>query len=552
MPTTPARRGGRIRARRGLACRRDAGRDRRARPRRRSRTRRAGSSSATSLRPTGGVPLRWVPAAEPARVAVPLRDRPARPAAPDHRDRRRRRGVLGDRPLARRVARATVADRPARVALPGLAVPARLARPRGGGSRDGCARACARGGSSTAACTRSRLDDRWLSRARAAAGTRRRASRSRRRGSRSPARRAWPRSVDRDGSPGLATEPPRALGRRARRPLVSARRLAGWRAGRWVARLLWPRSGAIDGCASRRETWRRDRRTQSPTPSSATLVRGVRLVFLAAAELHRRGRLDPRRAAAARDRARDRRRRRRRDVVPAPRREPPRSLRAVPQRSLRPVRRPRPGPLRGGSHAEGLDEARVVADRDDRPALGREACDHSVDDGRAPGGRARSSARRGRRPAFASRARRRSRAAGGSTGRGRTGLRPAAPRGRRRPGSPRPRPSSSRPAQAERSAPRTRPRRGTSARTAARPGPGTSARPARAARRDVADRSVVPAIETRPAVGRSRPFQCRTSVDLPEPLRPTIATRSPVSIERSTPRARGCRRDSGNGRPGSG
>ena len=44
-----------------------------------------------------------------------------------------------------------------------------------------------------------------------------------------------------------------------------------------------------------------------------------------------------------------------------------------------------------------------------------------------------------------------------------------------------------------------------------------------------------PSTSTRPDVGRSSPFRCRTSVVLPLPFCPTSATRSPGPIRRSTP-----------------
>ena len=42
---------------------------------------------------------------------------------------------------------------------------------------------------------------------------------------------------------------------------------------------------------------------------------------------------------------------------------------------------------------------------------------------------------------------------------------------------------------------------------------------------------------TRPAAGRRRPLRCLTSVVLPEPFWPTIATVSPGSIAGETPRS---------------
>src|SRR5579859_5871432 len=46
-----------------------------------------------------------------------------------------------------------------------------------------------------------------------------------------------------------------------------------------------------------------------------------------------------------------------------------------------------------------------------------------------------------------------------------------------------------------------------------------------------------PATRTRPDAGRRRAFRCRASVDLPEPFGPTMATYSPGSMRRETPRS---------------
>ena len=70
-------------------------------------------------------------------LAVPLRDPPRRPVPADGRDRRRRRGVLGDRPLAHPHAGGPVADRHRARVLPRRAVRARVAQRRRGGPATG-------------------------------------------------------------------------------------------------------------------------------------------------------------------------------------------------------------------------------------------------------------------------------------------------------------------------------------------------------------------------------------------------------------------------------
>ena len=72
-----------------------------------------------------GAPLR--PHAEQGRLAVSLRDRPERAAATDHRDRRRGRGLLGDRPLAHAHPGRSVPDRHRAGVLSGCALSARHA-----------------------------------------------------------------------------------------------------------------------------------------------------------------------------------------------------------------------------------------------------------------------------------------------------------------------------------------------------------------------------------------------------------------------------------------
>ena len=103
----------------------------------------------------GGVALRFAATPERGRVAVALPHPRRGPAPADPRDRRRGRGVLGDRPLPRPVAGSPVADRHRGGPVPGRALHPRLA----GGlrGRSGHRRAIRRGagGSSTAPCTRS-------------------------------------------------------------------------------------------------------------------------------------------------------------------------------------------------------------------------------------------------------------------------------------------------------------------------------------------------------------------------------------------------------------
>ena len=70
------------------------------------------------------------------RLALSLRDRFGRPAPGDDRDRRRGRGLLGDRPLARGLAGPPVADGHRPGVLPGRALRAGLAPPRRGRSGD--------------------------------------------------------------------------------------------------------------------------------------------------------------------------------------------------------------------------------------------------------------------------------------------------------------------------------------------------------------------------------------------------------------------------------
>ena len=85
------------------------------------------------LAAAGGLRAPLRPDAEQGRLAVSLRDRPDRAAAPDHRDRRRRRGLLGDRPLAHPHPGRSVPDRHRAGVLPGRALSPRLAeRGRGG------------------------------------------------------------------------------------------------------------------------------------------------------------------------------------------------------------------------------------------------------------------------------------------------------------------------------------------------------------------------------------------------------------------------------------
>ncbi len=48
-----------------------------------------------------------------------------------------------------------------------------------------------------------------------------------------------------------------------------------------------------------------------------------------------------------------------------------------------------------------------------------------------------------------------------------------------------------------------------------------------------------PSTSTRPEVGRSSPAISRSSVDLPQPERPSTATNSPVLIDRLTSRSAG-------------
>ncbi len=83
---------------------------------------------------------------------------------------------------------------------------------------------------------------------------------------------------------------------------------------------------------------------------------------------------------------------------------------------------------------------------------------------------------------------------------------------------------------------RTRPRDRPSARTAARRGSGTRTRRSGPARRPGDRRSASPSSSTRPSAGRSRPLRCLTSVVLPEPFWPRIATASPGSMVSDTPR----------------
>ena len=84
----------------------------------------------------GGVALRFEAGSQPGRVAVPLRDPSRRPAPPDDRDRRCRRGVLGDRPQPRPLAGLPEPDRRRPRVLPGRPVRARVAgRGRAGARR---------------------------------------------------------------------------------------------------------------------------------------------------------------------------------------------------------------------------------------------------------------------------------------------------------------------------------------------------------------------------------------------------------------------------------
>ena len=59
----------------------------------------------------GGRALRFEPTAQRGRLAVPLRDRARRPVPADRRDRRRRRGLLGDRPFPHAFPGRALADR---------------------------------------------------------------------------------------------------------------------------------------------------------------------------------------------------------------------------------------------------------------------------------------------------------------------------------------------------------------------------------------------------------------------------------------------------------
>ena len=164
-----------------------------------------------------------------------------------------------------------------------------------------------------------------------------------------------------------------------------------------------------------------------------------------------------------------------------------------------------------------------------------------LDPGDAAGVLARSSARRGRRPACPSPAPTRGPAACAASSRGRTGWRrrrrsrPTAARAaRRRRGRPRPRTGRG-------CAARTRPRRGPCRRRSGGPGSGRRSRPSPPAPRRASPATSTPSCRTRPSVGRSRPLRCRTSVDLPLPFWPTIATdlagvdRQVDAVERARP-----------------
>ena len=110
----------------------------------------------------------------------------------------------------------------------------------------------------------------------------------------------------------------------------------------------------------------------------------------------------------------------------------------------------------------------------------------------------------------------------------------------RRPGPPSPR--------APGSEARTRPRTGPCPRRSGDPGSGRRSRPAPRASDPLAG-DVDAVVRTRPSVGRSRPLSWRTIVDLPLPFWPTIATRSPAAIARSTRRAPASRPDRRSPRP---
>ena len=180
-------------------------------------------------------------------------------------------------------------------------------------------------------------------------------------------------------------------------------------------------------------------------------------------------------------------------------------------------------------------ELHVVGDRDDRPAGPSVGADDGLDPvdavGVLPGRRlVEDEHRPGPSPG-----RRRAPRACAATGRGRTGWscgRPAArpPRGCARPGPGCP------PRPVRGSAVRTRPRARPSARTAGRRGSGRRTRRSTRARTTVRSAVSAPSIETRPSAGRSRPSRCLTSVVLPDPFWPTIATASPGSIASDTPR----------------
>ena len=85
--------------------------------------------------------------------------------------------------------------------------------------------------------------------------------------------------------------------------------------------------------------------------------------------------------------------------------------------------------------------------------------------------------------------------------------------------------------------PERRPRARPTGRTAGRRGSGRRTRPSPRARGPAASRMSAPSSRTRPLVGRRRPLRCFTSVVLPEPFWPTIATDSPGSIASDTPRS---------------
>ena len=172
-------------------------------------------------------------------------------------------------------------------------------------------------------------------------------------------------------------------------------------------------------------------------------------------------------------------------------------------------------------------ELHVVGDRDDGPARAGKGVDDRPDAARPRDRPGRSSARRGRGRPGPSPARSPARRASGPTGRGRTGwsarfvVRPTAASA----AVDEPRPSC-RP-----SRPRLRGPKATS-RSTDRSNSWSSGfwNTNPTGRGELVDgplARVRPSSGTRPAVGRSRPLRCFTSVVLPEPFWPTIATASP-------------------------